>query len=166
MERAWAVFLQMLHGSKTVSAGALGLVVVLLAGLAWANPATPGASGYHVLKTIPVGGTEGWDYVTSVTGRCPCGYVKPCLEIDRGGIHSVPRWTEAGAVRAPISNHPLLTPRMHTSIQPGHGCSDQVEQRCGIDSKPNQQNRECDEDESTAPVGHRNRSSVLWWGRI
>ena len=24
----------------------------------------PGPSGYHVLKTIPVGGTEGWDYVT------------------------------------------------------------------------------------------------------
>jgi hypothetical protein len=53
----------MLHGRKKVSA-ALGLVVALMAGLAWAIPATPGASGYHVLKTIPISGTEGWDYVT------------------------------------------------------------------------------------------------------
>ena len=27
-------------------------------------PAAPGASGYHILKKIPVPGTEGWDYVT------------------------------------------------------------------------------------------------------
>jgi len=47
------------------AAGSLGLAVaLLLAGLALAIPATPGPSGYHVLKTIPVGGTEGWDYVT------------------------------------------------------------------------------------------------------
>ena len=39
-------------------------VAFFVAGLAWAIPAKPGPSGYHVLKTIPVGGTEGWDYVT------------------------------------------------------------------------------------------------------
>ena len=27
-------------------------------------PGQPNSSGYHLLKTIPVGGTEGWDYVT------------------------------------------------------------------------------------------------------
>ncbi len=37
---------------------------LLLAGLAVAIPAAPGPSGYHILKTITVGGTEGWDYVT------------------------------------------------------------------------------------------------------
>ena len=37
---------------------------LLLAGFALAVPAGPGPSGYHILKTIPVGGTEGWDYVT------------------------------------------------------------------------------------------------------
>ena len=28
------------------------------------QPQQPGPSGYHLLRTIPVGGTEGWDYVT------------------------------------------------------------------------------------------------------
>ena len=28
------------------------------------NPSPQAGSGYHLLKTIPVGGTEGWDYVT------------------------------------------------------------------------------------------------------
>ncbi len=37
---------------------------LLLAGLAVAILAAPGPSGYHILKTITVGGTEGWDYVT------------------------------------------------------------------------------------------------------
>src|ERR1700732_3251554 len=34
------------------------------AGLAQDAPSRPGPSGYHLLKTIAVGGTEGWDYVT------------------------------------------------------------------------------------------------------
>src|SRR5713101_3044094 len=43
----------------------LGLAVVLvLAGFPGAVTAAAGSSGYHILKTIPVGGTEGWDYVT------------------------------------------------------------------------------------------------------
>jgi DNA-binding beta-propeller fold protein YncE len=42
----------------------LGPLTVLLIGFPWAIPAKPGPSGYHILKTIPVGGTEGWDYVT------------------------------------------------------------------------------------------------------
>jgi YVTN family beta-propeller protein len=36
-------------------------VLLVLAGLA---QNAPSQSGYHLLKTIPVGGTEGWDYVT------------------------------------------------------------------------------------------------------
>ena len=48
---------------------ALAVVTSLLVALApcsSAQNASPqeGASGYHLLKTIPVGGTEGWDYVT------------------------------------------------------------------------------------------------------
>ncbi|HXM20113.1 MAG TPA: YncE family protein [Terriglobales bacterium] len=39
-------------------------VTLVLAGLAQDTPPQPGPSGYHLLKTISVGGTEGWDYVT------------------------------------------------------------------------------------------------------
>jgi DNA-binding beta-propeller fold protein YncE len=35
-----------------------------LAGLGSAIPAATGSSGYHVIKRIPIGGTEGWDYLT------------------------------------------------------------------------------------------------------
>src|ERR1700747_2891531 len=43
----------------------LGTVVAgLLAGFSWAIPASPGPSGYHILKTIHLLGTEGWDYLT------------------------------------------------------------------------------------------------------
>jgi len=37
-------------------------IALLVSGLAWGNP--PGASGYHVLKVITVGGPQGWDYLT------------------------------------------------------------------------------------------------------
>jgi DNA-binding beta-propeller fold protein YncE len=37
---------------------------LLLTGFARKIPVAPGPSGYHILKTIPVGGTEGWDYLT------------------------------------------------------------------------------------------------------
>jgi DNA-binding beta-propeller fold protein YncE len=36
-------------------------LLLLVAGLAPAVPATP---GYHIIKKLPVGGTEGWDYIT------------------------------------------------------------------------------------------------------
>jgi DNA-binding beta-propeller fold protein YncE len=39
-------------------------VVVFLAGLCWAVLASPGPSGYRILKTIHLPGTEGWDYLT------------------------------------------------------------------------------------------------------
>jgi|SRR5579863_655265 len=53
------------RGTIIAALTSLGLAVVLfIAGLTWAIPSAPGASGYHVLKTIPVGGTEGWDYIT------------------------------------------------------------------------------------------------------
>jgi DNA-binding beta-propeller fold protein YncE len=51
--------------SAVVTGATLGFAVsLLLAGLARALPATPEASGYHVVKRITVGGTEGWDYAT------------------------------------------------------------------------------------------------------
>lgn len=37
---------------------------ILLTGFPPKAPPASGSSGYHVLKTIPVGGTQGWDYLT------------------------------------------------------------------------------------------------------
>lgn len=57
----------MRHRNIALTPGAsLALAVaLLLAGFSRAIPApAAGTSGYHILKTIPVGGTEGWDYVT------------------------------------------------------------------------------------------------------
>src|ERR1700688_3312760 len=39
-------------------------LTLVLAGLAQDTPPQSSPSGYHLLKTISVGGTEGWDYVT------------------------------------------------------------------------------------------------------
>lgn len=45
--------------------GVLVLTAILgRTGPAQDTPTQPGPSGYHLLKTIAVGGTEGWDYVT------------------------------------------------------------------------------------------------------
>src|SRR5258706_1694800 len=40
-------------------------VAMIFSGVAFSRPAAPapGASGYHVIKTVPVGGDGGWDYV-------------------------------------------------------------------------------------------------------
>src|SRR5690349_10594348 len=40
-------------------------VVIIFSGLAFSRTAAPApaTSGYHVIKTIPVGGEGGWDYV-------------------------------------------------------------------------------------------------------
>ena len=46
-----------------VSASNLAAAVVV-ATLAWAAPATAGASGYHIVKTIIIGSAKGWDYLT------------------------------------------------------------------------------------------------------
>lgn len=40
-----------------------GILAVAL-GLRAATPPAPAASGYHVIKTVPVPGDDGWDYVT------------------------------------------------------------------------------------------------------
>jgi DNA-binding beta-propeller fold protein YncE len=48
-----------------ITVAALGLAVSLLfAGFARALPATPDSSGYHIVKKITTGGTEGWDYIS------------------------------------------------------------------------------------------------------
>src|SRR5713101_7206404 len=40
-------------------------VAIIFSAVAFSRAATPspGASGYHVIKTVPVGGEGGWDYV-------------------------------------------------------------------------------------------------------
>jgi len=51
---------------RNALAGAFLILAVAAgcAGLTQDAPAQPGPSGYHLVKTIAVGGTEGWDYVT------------------------------------------------------------------------------------------------------
>ena len=39
-------------------------VSLFFAGFVRALPATPDSSGYHIIKKIPLAGTEGWDYLT------------------------------------------------------------------------------------------------------
>ena len=41
----------------------LALIVACAGTFSHAAPPAPGASGYHVIKTVPVPGDEGWDYV-------------------------------------------------------------------------------------------------------
>jgi DNA-binding beta-propeller fold protein YncE len=54
-----------LSGIPTIAGASLILAVTVgLAGLAQDTPSQSGPSGYHTVKTIAVGGTEGWDYVT------------------------------------------------------------------------------------------------------
>jgi len=55
---------------RTRNMAALAIVTVglaaslLLTGFAFALPANPQSSGYHIVKKIVTGGTEGWDYIT------------------------------------------------------------------------------------------------------
>jgi hypothetical protein len=55
-------------GRRSASTGARAVLVVTIsltiAGFAQGTSSQPGPSGYHLLKTISVGGAEGWDYVT------------------------------------------------------------------------------------------------------
>src|ERR1035438_4472544 len=55
-----------LRNIPAVVGAALFLTILVAghAGLAQDAASQPGSSGYHLLKTIAVGGTEGWDYVT------------------------------------------------------------------------------------------------------
>ena len=46
-----------------VSVG-VAFFLLLMAGFARPLPAAPDASGYHIIKKIMTGGTEGWDYIT------------------------------------------------------------------------------------------------------
>jgi hypothetical protein len=41
----------------------LGVVLYLFLGTGSLTTAAAGSSGYHIIKTIPIGGTEGWDYL-------------------------------------------------------------------------------------------------------
>jgi DNA-binding beta-propeller fold protein YncE len=56
----------MRHKNQAVITGAtLALAIsLLLAGFARAIPPAPEGSGYHIVKKIVTGGTEGWDYIT------------------------------------------------------------------------------------------------------
>jgi DNA-binding beta-propeller fold protein YncE len=54
------------RGTAAIIAGSLGLAAALfLAGFTHAIPGAPGASGYHLVKTIPIGGEGGWDYAVA-----------------------------------------------------------------------------------------------------
>ena len=45
--------------------GTLSVAAILCAGLlSRAAAPAPGPSGYHVVKTVPIPGDEGWDYLT------------------------------------------------------------------------------------------------------
>jgi YVTN family beta-propeller protein len=50
--------------SAKIGAGLVLAVTLVFAGLAQDTSPHSSPSGYHLLKTISVGGTEGWDYVT------------------------------------------------------------------------------------------------------
>jgi YVTN family beta-propeller protein len=50
--------------STRIGAAFLLAVTLVVAAVAQDTSSHPGPSGYHLLKTISVGGTEGWDYVT------------------------------------------------------------------------------------------------------
>jgi DNA-binding beta-propeller fold protein YncE len=52
-----------MHGKRSVAVYSL-MISIFLTGLCWAMLASPGPSGYHILKTIHLPGTEGWDYLT------------------------------------------------------------------------------------------------------
>ena len=56
----------MRFGGRSSLVVATAITLAIVAGCAYAQDASvqPGPSGYHLLKTIVVGGTEGWDYVT------------------------------------------------------------------------------------------------------
>jgi len=45
-------------------AGSLSLAILFAALFSRAATPSPGSSGYHVIKTIPIGGEGGWDYLT------------------------------------------------------------------------------------------------------
>lgn len=55
------------HRRFLLLAGSLGLLLVGRSELHSA-PAVPGPTGYHVTKTLTVGGDEGWDYITVDSG--------------------------------------------------------------------------------------------------
>jgi len=63
---------------------------LLLTGFARNIPVAPDPSGYHILKTIPVGGTEGWDYLTmdSAARRLYIGRGDhiDVVDVDRGTV--------------------------------------------------------------------------------
>lgn len=66
------------------------VLVVLFLGLSRLSFAVSGPTGYHVLKTIPVAGTEGWDYLSmdSAARRLYVGRIDymDVLDVDSGAI--------------------------------------------------------------------------------
>ena len=56
------------RSTRITVAASLVFAVVLFTGSAQDTAHEPGPSGYHLLNSIPVGGTESWDYVTMDSG--------------------------------------------------------------------------------------------------
>jgi len=53
----------------------------LIAGFAFALPQSPQSSGYHIVKKIVTGGTEGWDYI-SMDGDARVAYIGRETHVD------------------------------------------------------------------------------------
>src|SRR5260370_19702874 len=60
----------------------------------------------------------------------------------------------------------MRTGRALALIEPGHSRADEVKQRGGINSKPDQENREYDKHASGAQRYPWNRNSLLRWRRV
>jgi len=52
------------RGNGSSLAFALVLAVLAAAGIAWTAPQGAGPSGYHLVKSVKLGGAGGWDYLT------------------------------------------------------------------------------------------------------
>src|SRR3974390_1488509 len=50
--------------NRSALAVATVLGILAVAGIAWTAPQGAGPSGYHLVRTVKLGGTGGWDYLT------------------------------------------------------------------------------------------------------
>jgi DNA-binding beta-propeller fold protein YncE len=62
----WRCFLQMSKRSafRFVQVSTVSLMLLALACIAFTAPQAAGPSGYHLVKSVKLGGTGGWDYLT------------------------------------------------------------------------------------------------------
>jgi len=83
---------------------AVAFALLLFAGLAPVLSAAPDSSGYHIVKKITTGGTEGWDYIT-MDSDARLAYI--------GLVRGIPEWLgpyfePVSATAIPAPGHPPL----------------------------------------------------------